>query len=715
MKKYYSYLNNSSFLLDFCKTRVLEQFVKITVLNFNEKPIQEIQGRVIDGNLNVDGQSAVRRTGNISVFVEEGKISFETIKHLLSLNKKINIEIGITNTSNAYVEHPILWFPLGLFVIMDVSISRSLSGTNFSLQLKDKMVFLNGECGGTFSAATILHEYDQINPETGEYVTEKPTIVQIIQELVHHFGGEDPGRIIIGDLDTRIKKIMKWTQSTPVYLYKSGESAVLTTEPLNEEGYLLEREFSIGEDIGYIYSDFFYPGELIANAGATVCQMLDSIKNTLGNFEYFYDLHGNFVFQEIKNYLNTSQATVELNNMQAQDYLIDRKNGKAAYSFNDSQIITSYANHPQYGMIKNDFIVWGKKELFNGMTLPIRYHLAIDKKPQTGNTYKCYLLDDSESLNLNSMNPIQKAKVAIELQGKDFPTIGEINRVYYNTDLKQAYYWDIENMRLIDDTDKINGVIQLPYITKTITSEDANGQPITQSQYYTGYLKLDSLLEITTQDWRTELLLSGALAAHHGLDSNVYYVELENEWSKLYDLQEQTFKEEVVIDPTNIDYFLDFIDSDAAISEFSIENIGKRTKVLSDDSINCIFEPEIPNYILIEKDNTNTQFNEQVQECLQRGDAPLQVTSLIWSGLAMGGHYNSAYNAVRDLLYQHTSYNESITVQMLPLFFLEPNIRISVQDDNSGIYGDYMLNSFSLPLAPGATMSLSCSRALERI
>ena len=35
-------------------------------------------------------------------------------------------------------------------------------------------------------------------------------------------------------------------------------------------------------------------------------KLLDNIKNKLGNYEYYYDIDGNFIFQEIKNYLNTS-------------------------------------------------------------------------------------------------------------------------------------------------------------------------------------------------------------------------------------------------------------------------------------------------------------------------------------------------------------------------------------------------------------------------
>ena len=83
--------------------------------------------------------------------------------------------------------------------------------------------------------------------------------------------------------------------------------------------------------------------------------------------------------------------------------------------------------------------------------------------------------------------------------------------------------------------------------------------------------------------------------------------------------------------------------------------------------------------------------------------------------ITSGGSFNSAYNMVRELLYQYTSYNESITVSAIPIFHLEPNTRITVRDPKSGIYGDYMINTISLPLDISGTMTISCTRALERI
>lgn len=687
MRRKYSYLNNSQFLLDFFKQPISEHFVKITVLNAKEKPLKEVQGIITGGNVSISGQSSLRRTANISAFIEDNVASYMEIGGLFSLNKKINIEIGITNTTDQYSEYPVLWFPLGVYVIINLNSSHGTNGTSISLQLKDKMCLLNGECGGVISAATIFHEYEILDPETGAFIIERPTLVQIIREVVNHFGGEQLGKIIINDLDTRVKQVMKWTGSIPLYRY--SDSSVLTTDPFRQnEGDKIPYE--AGDDVGYIYTDFTYPhnSELIGEAGSTVCDILDKIKNTLGNYEYFYDLDGNFVFQEIKNYLNTSKSTVDLKNMNQSDYLIDRKNGKAVYVFDDNYISTSYSNNPQYSQIKNDFVVWGVRKTATGKKSPIRYHLAIDEKPEIGNEYLCYFHIDEE-------DNIKKAKVATVYPNKDsFPIIGELGRLYAHKseDGKNyvVYHWSAKENDYID-----------------ITPKDSEGNLMEASK-------------ITTTDWRSELYLSGAMTSRYGNDSNHYYTELVNEWPKLYDVEGGKWLAETTEHPSEIDYFLDFIDSDAAISELSISNIGRRTKVINDDSINCIFETEIPNFILIRADGDLSinpgENNTEVEEAVYRGETYTLVAPEIFDALALGGSQNSAYNMVRDLLYQYTSYNETITVQMLPMYFLtNPNVRITVNDLKSGIYGDYMLDTISMPLTAGGTMSLTCHKALERI
>ena len=320
----YSYLNDLSFLRQFDETRIKKQFIKINVLSFKEeKIIADIQGDVLDGSISVDGNSAMRRTATLSILVKENKYSYRDIKQLLTINKKIQIELGFANNTKKYNEFPILWFPQGVYVITSLNINHSNQGTTISLALHDKMALLNGECRGTFPASVTLSEVDDINQKGEIQIKEKVSIYQLIQELVNHFGGQQLGKIIISDIENKIKKVMKWAGSIPLYLYQEYIQGGVTYSRFSTNYNELAQiqsigggtitTFQYGEDVGYILEDFVYPEDLIVNAGESVVSALDKIKNTLGNYQYFYDIDGNFRFQEIKNYLNTSYATFLIN------------------------------------------------------------------------------------------------------------------------------------------------------------------------------------------------------------------------------------------------------------------------------------------------------------------------------------------------------------------------------------------------------------------
>ena len=463
---------------------------------------------------------------------------------------------------------------------------------------------------------------------------------------------------------------MKWKGSTPLYMgtITSGNEiqydVTTNLETAKQQWGTAFKTYETQQDVGYIYTDFVYTDDLIGNAGDSVCTILDKVKSYLGNYEYFYDINGNFIFQEIKNYLNTSKATVDIQNLSNSDYLTDFSNGKSVYTFDESKLNTSFTMNPQYNMIKNDYIVWGIKTTSDKTKIPIRYHLAIDKKPQIGNTYTVYLYEDDE---------VTKAKKLIEYDNlNDFPLKGTYGLYYLDKATQKVYTW-------------INGYI-----------EQTKGK----------------IKTIVTKDWRTELYLAGTNASNLGLDSNDYYSELQNEWPRLYDLEKQEFKESALNDPTSINYFLDFIDSTAAISELSINNIGKRSKVISNNDINCIFASEIPNLVLIEKGKEDTA--EKVQECQAAGQDFIQVSSTIYAQLSGGGQSYPAYSQVRELLYQYTNYNESISMSAIPVYYLEPNTRITVRDDSSKIYGDYVIKTITLPLDISGTMNIQATKALER-
>lgn len=458
MRKNYPYLQNSyyedansqterrNFLSTIDGFINQKLYVKITLLNWEEEPIKEIAGELTSGTISKDGSSSVRRTCQLSATVSRGEYDVEDTELDFSINKKMFIEIGIKNYSNQYKEYPILWFPQGVFFISSFAItSNATSSINISLTLKDKMCGLNGEVGGMFQSTVILDEM-QTQSDSGETIYKKVLIYDLIQELVNHWGGESLNNIVIEDVPLRIKRVMKWTGDIPLYMRQSGTSGALQWQcypadaiPKDEQN-LNWIQYNNGEDVGYVYEDFYYTSELSANAGETVTSVLDKIVQYLGNYEYFYDEFGVFHFREIKNYLNTTQATILLKDMSANDYLVDIATSKDVYTFSDNTNLVSISANPQYNNIKNDYVIHGLRQMTSSdISYDVFYHLVIDNKPQplgtdgSGkyyNTYHDLLLYTDEATDLT--------QAAFPLFVQELPQPGNFNVVYRTQDNTQG-------------------------------------------------------------------------------------------------------------------------------------------------------------------------------------------------------------------------------------------------------------------------------------
>ena len=732
MKSNYSYLHDVSFLKQVAKAHIQTYYVKITILNWKEDFVQDIEGRVISGSINIDGNSAIRRTLNLSIYIDNLINKITNAQNLLSINKKIRVEIGYKNIFNQYTQYETLWFPQGIYIVSSCNISYSDSGLTVNLSAKDKMCLLNGQCGGTFPAAVILDTYETLD-ENGDYIIQRPSIYQIIQELVHHFGEEPLDKIIISDVDALVKQVVKWNQTSNLYWLQSQSGQNYYTTDFADyqnqlsQGFFTKKIFEYGQDVGFIYTDFTYPqssnvssqSNFICEAGSTIVDALQKIINeVLGNYEFFYDIDGNFVFREIKNYLNNAQSKYiseaikdneilpdYLDKIQLSPYLAQINQDKSAVSLiNDNDLIISYNNSPQYGLIKNDIVVWGIRKGLNDFEYPIRYHLVIDKKPKPGNIYYAFKIDNDGVEEWHTALPWKPAESSL-------PTPGTIG----------LYYIDITN-----------------------ENDSLENCPITtwqENDNYYSYTEVKNLhiQKITTTDWRTELFFQGTQAAPYGIDSNYYYAELKYEWPKIYDIEKGQFKEATIKNPTGIDYYLDFIQPSSELFQLSVENIGRRTKAFNENkSVNCVFENDIPDIVFINQelvkeqnlssidmnDNSNPWPNQislsnnpkrLLQECYNRGQKYYIVAENIYNSFTIGGNYNSAYQIIRQLIQQYVSYNETISIQTLPLYFLEPNTRLSLRNDISNIFGDYIINTLSFSFDVSSTLTINASRVLEKI
>ena len=642
-----SYLKDSVFLKKLDLENLKRYYVKIIVLAMDETPIQEIEGKISSGSINIDGNSSMRRTCNLTFLVEETEDNnLMNIDNLLSINKKIKIEIGIENIIDSKYDN-IIWFNQGIFIINQPSISHNSQGVVVSLTCKDKMCLLNGECGGGLPASVVFDSYNQINKD-GSITSIQNRIYDIIKTLVIFYGGEDINKVFINDVPLEIKQIVRWTGSQELFYNTSTDMYTLNADSVTEDG--IWKTFKYNEDIGYAYTDFVYPGELVSSIGENVCSILDKIKNVLGNFEYFYDVDGNFVFQEIKNYLNNSYSATgnfrlndenrtELNNLVILDndnYYVDfRGESKSIYSFNEENgLISSYNNAPSYVNIKNDFHIWGK----NSDGYAIHYHLAIKEKPGIYAPHKIVFLKNNNG----------------EYNGK--------LRLATNEEL------DLGN--------------------------------------YTSYI---------ANDWRAEMYLQGLEKIKLGQRPDIYEQELLDLFDTLYNFQEKKFKVDIVNRPNNLNYFIDFLEPIGQINDCSVNSLNPKIYSYQQDKVNKLYEANIPNVILININADAAEREKIIKRCEKEGQPFANVNNNIYSKIAFNTIGYSAESVARELLYQYTEYNSSINIQSIPIYYLDVNRRINVNDKASNIYGDYIIKSISLPLDPKSTMNISAIKALQRI
>lgn len=374
------YLKDSEFLTALDEMRIKKHYIKLIILSFvDEKPIREVQGIATAGSITVNGSAALRRTISLTISGVENENDINNIENIISINKKVKVEVGLENPFEDYKNYgDIIWFPLGTYVINQATSSTTASAANISISGKDKMCMLDGTCGGTLPSAVTFHE-TQYEDNNGDISIEQVPIFTIIKECVTHFGKELEQNVIINDVDMTAKLSTKYMGQNPIWFSKDYKSFVISENAPKDENFL-QHKFIYGQDVGYQETDFTYPGELVFSAGDTVTSVLDKIIEALGNYEYFYDLDGHFVFQQKKNYLNYYYTPItEINDTY---YIKAFSDSKYYYTFVNAKDALSYYNSPKYENIKNDFIVWGDKTNSNGVTKTIQYHLAIDEKPQ---------------------------------------------------------------------------------------------------------------------------------------------------------------------------------------------------------------------------------------------------------------------------------------------------------------------------------------------
>ena len=94
---------------------------------------------------------------------------------------------------------------------------------------------------------------------------------------------------------------------------------------------------------------------------------------------------------------------------------------------------------------------------------------------------------------------------------------------------------------------------------------------------------------------------------------------------------------------------------------------------------------------------------------MDSGQPYAQTRGDIFNAFMTGGYHNSAYDRISLELYNHTNYQKTVSMTALPVYYLEPNSRVYINDHVTNTVGDYMIQNISVPYAVGSVMSVTAS------
>lgn len=757
----YEYLEDLEFLDKLYKAKTRTTFIKLVLLTFDEKTIKDIQGIATSGSISVNGNSTIRRTINLSMAAAADQNDLTNLENQIALDKKIRVEVGLKNPFPHSKYPDVIWFPVGLYIITSANLSYGTGGCNISITGKDKMGKLDGSIGGTLPASITFHEAyieDEIDGEK-TIRTEYPTIYTILVQALSEYGEEDLQNIFIEDIDEKAKFLIKYVGSDPIYFSQDYSSF-----QWEYDGESHPIKVVTGQNIGYRETDFTFPGELVLGAGETVATLLDKIAKALGNYEYFYDVWGKFHFQEIKNYMNT-RSPIDADGILTDNYM--QSYGNAQYDLSDNSIITQISFNPKYENIKNDFIVWGSKNSTDDITIPIRYHVAIDEKPSLEVITEIANAEDPKFEDMVERYPEPRPPIEI-------PKPTEPNKDDYAT--SQAY--NDAYARYLVDNEKYEAYIG----NKEKYNLDHKAWKDNEEAHAIKNLKKFYTTFLNKVPWQEELYMRAMRKKRDGVDDAFYDAELIAEWRNVYNpntffawaaadnieeyqdksyfqYQEQihyvidtkdelvkdhygrTYKDvdpsfewplekkenqteadfekqkenyrqkmgnayvsawnpAVYEDPAQIVYWLDFIDR----PDYSVNAIGRRSKVKTDDKIGALWRPEIPPVIFVKQGDEldEASLANGGYQCFYLNDNEQALFSESASGA-------TALDEIRALIQTHLIYNNSISLTCLPMYHIEPNGLAYIYNKKSGVNGNYQLTQFTIPLAYNGTMSITAT------
>lgn len=605
-------------------------------------------------------------------------------------------------------------------------------------------------------------------------------IREIIKEAVHAYAKEPYQNIIIKDLDEYGLEQLTYKGNVPLYaLYDTRvgqftQILILTkTEaeefpPKNDKPFQFMalntfmdnlNDFSdytpqgsnitykvmkieYGQDVGYRLTDLTYAGELISKPGETLTSVFDKIKQMLGNFEYFYDLNGRFVFQKKPNYIQTTFSQIVKN--EDESYInYGNSNSKFSFNFEGNKLISSFQNNPTLNNVKNDYSIWGKRKTLSGAEKKIHLRYAIDKKPVYYKNLKneIYITKEYQGEKTSEMKNVDWRELIYQMALDYFAGQGWSEENPFTSENGQQItspdYFLYEVGRRNPDyyPSGYTGYEQYYTDLQGFWRELYNPNPEPKPLYTNPSYKL---INTKRYEWIEPVLYDYEVQYYFhkdNLDENDLLKKKYDDYNIPKDSEKFGWNINVFDHPETLDFWFDFLESDFELAQFSVPQLGPRSKVSEENDASAIDYGQVPDLIFYTSDMTtissyvdaegNKHDNVEIEVCDQTKLAHEINENTGYTFIHLPKDYSQFFDIssrkaslkdkLDELLYQNSYCIENITITAIPIYYLEPNTRIFVQDKETNIEGEYIINRLTIPLNYNGTMSIAANKAPQRI
>jgi len=137
----------------------------------------------------------------------------------------------------------------------------------------------------------------------------------------------------------------------------------------------------------------------------------------------------------------------------------------------------------------------------------------------------------------------------------------------------------------------------------------------------------------------------------------------------------------VTTNPDNLTFWLDFIDTGSDVGKYSVNKIGRRTKIVKDSGANVIYNKDVPEVLFVPNTDEGRELRNR---WMSYGKKVFLLTDQARKSLfSISTTGASCFDKLREVLYQNLNYNTTITITCLPKYYMDVNNIIYVYDKES--------------------------------